>query len=257
MEPSAPLPASSAPTPPATSLPARLLNVFAVPGDVFAEVKTTEVIHANWLTPAVLLVVVGWLGAFLIFSQPAILQQLNEVTDKAMQKQIEKGKMSKEQAEQMRKFAGLGPKIGAVAAPVFVAFVTPFWWGLIVWLVGAKLFKGSFPFMKAVEVAGLSNTISVLEAVVKTLLMLGLGNVFASPTPAMFLKEFDPQNWVHSLLTLANPMTLWFLAVVAIGLARMSGVSFAKAAVFVVGIWATYTGLFWGFGAAMQAIFNR
>ena len=48
-------------------------------------------------------------------------------------------------------------------------------------------------------------------------------------------------------------MTFWLLAVRAIGLARLSGVSFAKAAVWVFGIWAAYTGFFIGLGALVQA----
>src|SRR5207302_9246459 len=68
------------------------------------------------------------------------------------------------------------------------------------WLVGTKALKGHFPFSKAVEVAGLANMIGVLEAVVKTLLILVTGNIFASPSLALLVKEFDPQNPVHSLL---------------------------------------------------------
>ena len=37
-------------------------------------------------------------------------------------------------------------------------------------------------------------------------------------------------------------MTFWLLAVRAMGLARLSGVSFIKAALWVFGIWAAYTG---------------
>ena len=58
-----------------TSLAARLLNVFAIPGDVFEEVKNSAMCMANWLVPALLLIVVGCIGASLVYSQPAIQQQ--------------------------------------------------------------------------------------------------------------------------------------------------------------------------------------
>src|SRR5262245_42046331 len=47
--PSAPAPA--VPREPEMSLFARLLNIFAVPGDVFEEVKQSRVRTANWLLP--------------------------------------------------------------------------------------------------------------------------------------------------------------------------------------------------------------
>jgi len=147
------------------------------------------------------------------------------------------------------KWAGISGKVAAAAAPVVAGFVTPFFWGLILWLVGAKVLKGSFPYMKAVEVIGLANMVCVLEVIVRTLLIVGMGNLYAAPSLMLLVKEFNPQNPVHSLLAVVNVMTFWVLAVRAIGLARLSGASVAKAALWVFGIWAAYTGLFhrpWG-----------
>jgi hypothetical protein len=254
-------PQSEAPQPPTMSLAGRLLNVFATPGDVFQEVKTASASSANWLVPAVILLLVGWTAAWLIFSQASITHQLSEITDQAIQKQIERGHLSEQQAEQAHamgeKWAGLSSKIGAALIPVLGGFATPFVWGLIVWLVGAKALKGNFPYMKAVEVVGLANMISVLDAIVKTLLIVGMGNLYASPSLVLLVKEFDPQNPMHSLLAVVNVMTFWLLAVRAIGLARLSGASFAKAALWVFGIWAAYTGFMVGLGVVAQAAFKR
>jgi hypothetical protein len=54
-----------------------------------------------------------------------------------------------------------------------------------------------------------------------------------------------------------NLMLFWTLAVRAAGLSKLAGVSFAKAAAWVFGIWAGYTGLLTGFGLAMKAIFQK
>jgi hypothetical protein len=245
------------PPPPAMSLGGRLLNVLATPGDVFEEVKAAPETTANWLVPALILIVVSWAAAAVIFSQPSIKQQLSEITEQAIQRQIDSARLSEQQGDQARamgeKWAGLSSQIGAALAPVVAGFVTPFLWGLIVWLLGAQFFKGHFPYMKAVEVVGLANMISVLDVIVRTLLIVGLGNLYASPGPVLLVKQFDPQNTVHTVLGAVNVITLWLLAVRAIGLARLSGASFAKAAVWVFGIWAAYTGSFIGIGALVQA----
>jgi VIT1/CCC1 family predicted Fe2+/Mn2+ transporter len=254
-------PQSEAPPPPTLSLAGRLLNVFATPGDVFQEIKTASVSPANWLVPAVILILVSWTAAWLIFSQEPIRHQLSEITDRAIQKQVESGRLSEQQAEQARamgeKWAGISSKIGAGLVPVFSGFVTPFFWGLILWLAGAKGLKGSFSYMKAVEVVGLANMVTVLDVIVKTLLIVGLGNLYAAPGLVLLVKDFDPQNPVHSLLALVNVMTFWLLAVRALGLARLSGASFVKAALWVFGIWAAYTGFFIGLGFLAQSVFKR
>lgn len=246
---------------PTMPLGSRLFNVFATPGEVFDQLKGTAVSAANWLIPAFLIIIVSWVAASLIFSQDSIQQQLREITDQAVEKQIAKGHLSQQQADQARaaaaKFGSIGTKIGAYAAPVFAAFVTPFWWGLILWLVGTNALKADFSYMKGVELSGLAAMVSVLDAIVRGLLILIMGNLFASPSLALLVKQFDPQNPVHGVLAAVNVMTFWVLAVRAIGLARLSGVGFGKAAAWVFGIWALFTGLMMGFGLAVQAIFAR
>src|ERR1035441_1885610 len=250
-----------APAPPTFSLSGRLFNVFATPGDVFQEVKTARVSAANWVVPALILIVVSWVSSWLIFSQDSIKHQLSEITDQAVQKQIEKSHMSEQQAEQSRaigeKWAQIMAKVAAVLIPVFGGFVTPFFWGLILWLVGAKVLKGDFPFMKAVEVVGLVNMVSVLDVIVRTLLIIGLGNLYAAPGLVLLVKDFDPQNTVHGLLSLVNLMTFWVLVLRAMGLARLSSVSFTKAALWIFGIWAGYNAFFIGLGMLMKAMFKR
>ena len=204
--------------------------------------------------------VLSWLSAGLIFSQPAIRQQISELSTKAIDRQVEKGKLSSAQAEQARaaaeKFGRIGSEIGTVVGPVFAAFISPFFGGLILWLVGSFALKGPFPYMKAVEVAGLSNMILVLSVIVKTLLILITGNLFASPSLALMVKDFDPQNSVHSLLATVNVMSLWLLTVRSIGLARLSGVSIGKAAAWIFGIWIAFAGITIGLVAAVRTAFG-
>ena len=73
-------PQPAGPPAPGTSLAGRLLNILAAPGDVFGEIKTAPPRVANWLVPAVLFMVLSWLSAGLIFSQPAIRQQISELS---------------------------------------------------------------------------------------------------------------------------------------------------------------------------------
>jgi hypothetical protein len=258
------VPESSPTTPPApsTSLMARLLNVFATPGEVFEEVKAAPSSVANWLVPALLCSVVGVLASFLIFSQPAIIQQIHEQQAKMFDDQVKAGKMTQAQADEAvvaaEKFSG--PTVlkffGSIGA-FFGSFVSLFWWGLLLWLIGRFALKAELGFMKVLEVAGLASAISVLEALLKTLLVFGLSNPMASPSLALLMKNPNPQNKLYMLLSLLNIMTFWVLAVRSIGLARLAGLSFGRVATWVFGVWALMSGVMIGFAALMQALFTR
>lgn len=242
------------------SLASRLFNVFATPGDVFEEVKAAPPSTANWLVPSLIFILVSWLGAWLIFSQPWVKNQFNEMSEKAIEKQIEKGKITKEQAAGARqvaeKFSDVGAKIGAAVVPVIIAFVSPFWWGLFLWLAGTKALKGSFPFMKVVEVVGLANMIGVLAEIVRVLLVVSLGNIFAAPGLVLLLKDADPQSVSFAILSVFNVMLFWEMGVRSVGLARISNASFAKAAVWVFGLWAVLMGLMIGLGQGLRIAFG-
>jgi len=242
------------PQAPTMSLPARLLNVFAIPGDVFEEVKKAPSSTANWLVPTLLLVLVGCIGAWLIYSQPAIQQQLRETQDKFIDKMVEKGRLSKEQADRQREASGVSTSIGVYMGPVFSAFASPFWWGFLVWLFGTKLLKGSFPFMKAVEVVGLGNAVAILGSIVTTLLMVSMGSLGATPSPALLVKDYDPQNTSQALLQIPNVITIWVLAVRSIGLAKLAGTRFMPAAFWVFGLWLAQVSILLGIGLAFKAM---
>jgi hypothetical protein len=256
MEP-APNPAEAA-TESKASLVSRLMNIIVAPGEVFDAVKTVPVSAANWLMPAILFIVLSWASAGVIFSQDSIRQQLSDIRDKAIDRQVAAGRMSQDQAERGRqvgeKWAGLTYEVGAVVGPTVMGFAVPFWWGLLLWLAGTKALRGGFSYMKAVEVAGMANMILVLDVVIRTLLILLKNDLFASPSLALLVKDFDPQDTAHALLALANVMMLWLLVVRSVGLSRLSGASFAKAAAWVFGMWAAWTAVLFGLGAAMQAL---
>jgi hypothetical protein len=264
MEETPPALSSQSPTePPAPpmSVTSRLVNVFASPGEVFADIKNKPVQNANWAMPALILILVSWLASTLIFSQEPIRQQLKEISLKAVQKQAEKKNVPKEQMdkqmEMVEKFGTMGPMIAAFFAPIFIGFATPFFWGLILWLVGSKALGGVFPYMKGVEAAGLAGMIMVLDTIVRSLLVIVMGNVFVSPSLALLIKDWNPENKVHALLGYFNIMTFWLLAVRAIALSKLSNVSFGRAALWVFGVWIGYSALFFGFGVLMQQIFSK
>jgi hypothetical protein len=234
------------------SLTARMFNILAAPGEVFESVRNAGVSTASWLTPAVVFLLVSWLGAVVILSQDSIQQQVRDITAMGLDAQVQKGTKTREQAESERPMAEKVVRTVTISTsiiiPLMMAFGTPFFGGLIVWLAGNKLWKADFSYMKAVEIAGLAATVNILGEIVRILLVIMQGNMMAVPSPAILFKDLNPQSGTYAVLSALNVFVLWHLVVRSIGLAKLSNVSFAKAAVIVFGVWIAITGFFLGLG---------
>ena len=237
-----PIPVEAVQRPP-SSLISRLLNIYAAPGEVFDEIRTNKPSTANWLVPLLLTCLVGVIYSLAVFSQETILHSMREAQEKAMQKQVDAGKMTKQQADQALEVSErfMGPtlmkvfgSVGAVVANCVMLFLA----ALIIWLLGRWVFKNRFPYVKAMEVAGLAGTINILGGIVAMLLAVVMGNLAMSPGPVLLVHEFDPANKVHVFLSQLNVFMLWYIALLSLGLAKLCQTAFGKAAIWLLGLWA-------------------
>lgn len=236
------LPPPTAPSAPAMSLGARLMNVFAIPGDVFEEVRTRQSSAANWLVPALLTTVVMALMTIVVMSQPAIQQKMREQQEQAIEKMVQAGKLNREQADQqlavMEKFSGPAIKaVGGVVAGTFYGFGRIFWWATALWLLGRWLLKAQFSYVKAMEVGGLAGMIGVLGLLVTMLLQINFSDPNSSPSLALLVDKYDTKNIGHLALGTANVFHIWQAVVLAIALSRLAGVSLMRAAFVFLPFW--------------------
>jgi hypothetical protein len=244
MEPIPPIPEtqpieSSAPT---TSLVGKLMNIIAAPADVFDEIKAAPPRVANWLVPVLFFAMVSVIAVCILFAQPAIRQTIHDQQVKALDKQVQLGKMTQAQEDQalqmMDKF--MGPTMLAVAgsfAAVLNSFISIFWWALVLWLCGRWFLKARFHYLKAVEVAAVATVILVLGTILSTLLAVILGRLYVGPSLALLVADFDPTKRGHLLLGAANAVYFWHTGVLALGLAKLSGAPATRAMIIVFSYW--------------------
>jgi hypothetical protein len=226
------------PKPPAMSLMARLMNIFAGPGEVFDDIKGNLPAATNWLVPVLLFALVGVIASFVMFSQPAIIQRIHEEQAKKMDEMVKAGKMSQADADKAAAVAEkfTGPTMltifGSVGA-VIASFVRVLWWGLLLWLVG-KVLKKPLGYAKALEIFGLASMITVLGSIVTILLVVMLGRMIATPSLVLLIKDFDLTRKTHFLLGMVNIFYFWQIAVLSGGIAKVTGVTFMRALPLVV-----------------------
>jgi hypothetical protein len=181
---------------------ARLANIVACPGDVFDEVAASPHTAVNWLAPTFLVCLTGVISVFLSSPEPA-----RDSTQPAM------------------------------LTVVISAWLGPFWAAFVLSIIGRVFLKTRFPYLKAVEVAGLAGMILALGTAMTTLLALATGNAAARPALSMFVHDFDPANRVHAALAALNLFHLWATGILAVGLSKLSGASFKESAFWVFGYW--------------------
>jgi len=225
-----------------SSLPGRLFNVFAAPGELFDELRYSPVRHVNWLVPLVLSIAVGILFSTVAFSQPDLVAQVFRQQEEALSARVEKGKITQEQADRalqgMRQFqnpkfmmlmGSVGASIGGV---VFLVILS-----CLLWLLTAKILGGTLSLAKAFELTGLAGTINVLGGLVTLMLVLLKGNIAAGPSAALLLGTGDQGSYLYQYLAALNVMTLWYLAVLSIGAAKLAGRSPLAAGSWIFGCW--------------------
>jgi len=218
------------------SLAARLLNVFAIPGEVFAGVKAGRSSIGNWLVPALLSAVVGTLAAIAILSQPVIQQQMREQQSKLMAKQVQAGTLTSAQADQMLALVEKLMVPIAVILTVVASVVRVLWWALVLRLLGQMFLKVRLGYSKMLEVAGLGTMISVLGAIVTLLLTVKLG-AFETPGLRLVVDDFEAARKGQLALGAATVFSFWLAGVMSVGLARLGDVPFLRAAWLVFAYW--------------------
>jgi hypothetical protein len=235
-----------------------LFNVIATPGDVFDEVKSGPPSIGNWLVPVCLSILAGIAFSLIVFSQPAILQKLRDQQEQALDQQIKDGKITQAQADQGRHYMEIfsSPammKIWGIVGANIVSFGSVFGWALIAWLLGRWTLHTQFPYMKAVEVTGLSMMIGILGGIVTLLMVVSLGSLSASPSLALMARQLNWSSKWQAPLGVVNFFEIWFAVVVSIGLARLAGVSVGRAASRFFAFWLAWK-FFW---VALGLIFGR
>jgi hypothetical protein len=243
---------------PKMSVWARMLNMFATPGEVFEDVKVSRFSVWTCLAPTFLFAITAALLVFTMFSQPNIQQRIREQQDKAIEERVKSGKMTQQQADQalaaMDKF--MGPSMmklfGSVSA-VAGAFVQWIAWAFLLWLLAKLFLKSPVDFSKTMEVSALVLMVLVLGALVTLLLTASMGRMGATPSLALLVNDFEATNKTHLALGAINIFSFWEIALLALGLAKLTGASWAKAGLVVGGFWVVKQALFLAIGWGQMA----
>lgn len=211
---------------PDTSLGTLLTNVFASPREAFDAIATADVLHMRWVLPLLVSLVVMLGAMYITFSNPTFRLQIEETQTAALQKQVDEGNITQQQADAqldaMSGNANLIMIIGSVAGSIFIllSYVVG---ALFLWLGAKFALKAEAPYGKFLEVYGLSSWIGIIGGIATLMIMIGMDTIYASASAGLaVLSEFDPQNTTHKLLKSLDVFAIWQAVVAGIGISAVA-----------------------------------
>ncbi|HMS64216.1 MAG TPA: Yip1 family protein [Ignavibacteria bacterium] len=228
----------------------QLTNSEAMAGVITAPSETFETIANTpkknyWLIPVLIAIVVGLVSTFLFMQDAELVgRTMNKQKEKMMEKfeeNIKDGKMTQEQVdaamESMNpkgvffKIMGYG---GSVVGPFIVLLLLS-----VIYLIVLKIMQGKIDFLNIANVVGLALLIGAIGNLIAIVISILKGNM-TTIGPSLFMSEESVGEKVYALLTKIDLFSIWFYAVIAIGLSKVGSLSIAKTATAVFGIWIVY-----------------
>ena len=243
-----PKPAPVAP-PPSSSLLARLLNIFAIPGQVFEEVRHARHSIGNWLLPTLLCAIALGVSGYVVLSTPTVWKEITTRQAKLREREastlaelVQAGKTTQAEADKVLETFDTvtQPAVmkGAAATGGFtIGLVRVFWWGFVLWLLARGFLRSPIRYGKALEVAGLASMIDLLIRIVTLVLMVNFGKSFGAAGFSLAVSDFGGSGIQTVVAVALNLGTFWLVGVLGVGLGRLTGAPWFRAAFPVLAYW--------------------
>lgn len=226
----------------------KLVGVFAEPVATFAKMSKWDPRQADWFIPIILLIIVAVVSNFVMMSNPVIKHSVIEKQmakmEESFQQAIDEGKMTKEQAqtqmdtirENMEQNMAVGQVFQVLGMLIFI-FGSFFLVALVYWITAKFILKGDGNYSGAMVAFGLPYYISIIQIIVMVILALSMDKFFQGTSVAAFI-DADTSTFNGFVLSKLDIFSIWFYAVVSIGLAKMfKSENTGKYYILVFGLW--------------------
>ena len=241
----------------------KMIGIFSEPSATYEKIARFPVRTIDWLMPFLLLLFIISVTQILVMSNEEIYYQAKQKQEEQLQKtfdeMVQKGQMTREQADEQIESArermemGRGP-VGWIlqTAGIFIFGSIVFFLIVLIYYLLAKFaLKGNGNYSSALVASGLTAYISIIQVVLTAILALALGKLMRDVSVASLL-SMDKSTITGWFLGKLDPISIWTYTVVSIGLAKMfRSESTLKYFMLVFGVWILGSLLLWGIGQAV------
>ncbi len=241
----------------------KLVGVISEPAVMYQKTAQFPPRTLDWIIPLIILTVFLIVSSYIVLSNAEIAynikhEQLAKI-EKSFQEMVDKGQMTKEQAqEQMSKVEERMSQGTNMVQTVIFTIVRVFLFFFIVsgiyFIVARFIFKGEGTYASAMVANGLTAYIDIIQVIIATILTIVMGRLMMDTSLAS-LMQVERSTFAGFVLGKLDIITIWSLAVAGMGLAKMfkSG-SMVKYLVFVFGLWIVWGLIMFGLGQAIPIL---
>ncbi len=231
----------------------KLVGVFTEPMPMFTKTAQFPAKTTDWITPLLLVIVASIISIFVAFSNPAIQQEVKAENEKQIQKMVDEGKLTQEQADQQME---MSEKFMGGAIFYITTTISTFIFWFIFFFIAAGFFhlaakwilKGELTYKDSMVAYGLPFYILIIQVIVTLILTLVFEKSFKTTSVAAFL-TLDKQSFLNFFLSKIDVFSIWFYVVVGIGFAKMAKSNDTKKyIILVLGLWIGFSLVFFALG---------
>ncbi len=233
----------------------RITNVFTAPSKTFTDIKNG---HSSWWMPFLLFVVIGtglWATVTMKVGWPTVAENAIKMSPKAAESM---DKLTPDQRQSQMKISAMAQEVIWAIAPLGVLLFNVIGSGILLATINFG-FGGKATFGKVLSVtwyAGLPGLIKLIIGAIG--LFAGVapdafmpGNP-AGTNPGYFMNPLESNKILFALATAIDPLAIWTMVLIAIGISTVAGVKKSAGYTAVFGWWVLSLLIMIGFTAAFS-----
>ncbi|MFA7419187.1 MAG: hypothetical protein WCZ90_05820 [Melioribacteraceae bacterium] len=231
----------------------KLVGILTSPIETFSKTASFPSKTTDWITPLLIFITASIIAIWFGFSNPAIQQEKKAESEKQIQKLVDEGTLTQEQADQQLEMTDkiMGGPIVYVTSAISI-FISKFIFFFIVtgclYFAIKLILKGDTTFKESMVAYGLPYYILTVQVMVLLILTLIFGKTINDTSVTSFL-TVDKQSFLNFILSKIDVLSIWFYLVVGIGFAKMSkSENTKKYIVLVFSLWIGFSLVFFLLG---------
>ncbi|MEI7812947.1 MAG: YIP1 family protein [Ignavibacteria bacterium] len=210
----------------------KIIGIIVSPVKTFENIARYPPRGIDWIMPIIITILFAVISNFVIMNNPNIryevLQKQMAQLEKNFNSMVEKGQMSREQAneqtdkikERIDASAGIGARVSQIVSTIFVVFITFFIISGVYFLFVRFVFGDDGSYQSAMVASGLPYYIGIIAILIMTITSLILERFVSGTSVAAFMGK-DVATLTGFILRKLDVMIIWSLAVTGIGFAKM------------------------------------
>ena len=235
----------------------KMVGILSEPSNTYEATAKFPPRTKDWFLPLLFVVILSIASQFILFSNPEIKYQIVQKQSEAIQKAVEDGKITQEQADKQIQFmsGSFMSIISSVSTLIFVPLM--FFIVTLIFFLASKFgLKGDGTYSSALVANGLSIYILIIHLILATVVGIVMGKLIRDLSLTSLL-GMDKTSFVGWLLSFVDVLTIWGFAVLSIGLAKMfKAASTMKYFIMVFGLWIIWKILVFSLQGALPFLKN-